>query len=322
MDNYAFEKELAAQHGFSTFCGVDEAGRGPLAGPVCAAAVVLSDERIEGLDDSKKLSPKKRERLYDEITAKARAYSIQFADVDEIESTDILSATMDAMRRAIAEVKDAVSPNGALIDGNRQRDFPLPSVCVVGGDAKCASIAAASILAKVTRDRLMVELDAKYPGYGFAKHKGYGSKAHFAAIDSLGPSPIHRMSFLKKHYAKVASKRKTSGEIGEDDALAYLERLGYVPLERRARSQYGEVDLIMRDGGTVVFVEVKLRSNAKFAEAREFVDERKQLRLRRTAEMWLQEHNIESPARFDVIEVYPPRSSLEREEIIHIRDAF
>ena len=322
MDNFAYEKELAESRGWTTFCGVDEAGRGPLAGPVCAAAVVLGDEHIDGLDDSKKLTPKKREKLYDEIIAKARAYSIVLVDVEEIESTDILSATMSAMRRAIAEVKAAASPDGALIDGDRQRDFPLPSMCVVGGDAKCASVAAASILAKVTRDRLMVELDAKYPGYGFAKHKGYGTKDHFEAIDRLGLCPIHRASFLKKHLEKKAAKPKTRGEMGEDIAFEYLRGKGFTPIERRARSKFGEIDLVMKDGGTVVFVEVKLRADARFAEAREFVDIHKQKRLRATAELWLGRHAPDAKARFDVIEIYPPRDSFDREEIIHIKDAF
>lgn len=322
MDNFSYEKELAERRGWKSFCGVDEAGRGPLAGPVCAAAVMLGGERIEGLDDSKKLSEKKREKLFDEICAKARAYAIVTVDVAEIEATDILSATMSAMRRAIAEVREKARPDGALIDGDRQRGFPLPAMCVVGGDAKCASIAAASILAKVTRDRLMVELDAKYPGYGFAKHKGYGTKAHFEAIDRLGVSPLHRASFLEKHFEKRRPKAKTRGEIGEDIALRYLQGKGYKLVEQRARSRWGEIDLVMRKGGEVVFVEVKLRESARFAEAREFVDAHKQRRLRNTAELWMQEHGGDLRARFDVVEIYPPHNSSEREEIVHIENAF
>lgn len=322
MDNFAYEKELAAERGWATFCGVDEAGRGPLAGPVCAAAVVLGDEKIDGLDDSKKLTERKREKLFPEIIAKSRAYSIKIVTAEEIEATDILSATMKAMREAIAEVKAAVSPDGALIDGDRQRDFPLPAMCVVGGDAKCASIAAASILAKVTRDRMMVEYDALYPGYGFAKHKGYGTKAHFEAIDELGLSPIHRASFLAKHLAGKQPKKQSRGDMGEDIALEYLRKKGYILLERQARSRFGEIDLIMQKSDEIVFVEVKLRDNPYFGEAKEFVDERKQHKLRVTAELWLQRHNSDAKARFDVVEIYPPRSAYDEEEINHIENAF
>lgn len=178
-------------------CGVDEAGRGPLAGPVCAAAVILPRGlEIEGLNDSKKLSEKKRELLYEEIISSATDYCIAFANVEEIERLNILGATFLAMNRAIAGLRS--TPTLALIDGNRDSGIDCASKTVTGGDAKCASIAAASILAKVTRDRLMCEMAIKYPGYGFEKHKGYGTKVHYAAIRELGPSPEHRPSFLRK----------------------------------------------------------------------------------------------------------------------------
>ena len=196
MDLWEIEKEIIAS-GISPLCGVDEAGRGPLAGPVCAAAVILpAGLEIAGLNDSKKLSEAKREALYGEITDKALSYGIAFASVEEIEERNILGATFLAMNRAIAQLDPA--PALALIDGNRNTGIETASRCIVDGDAKCASIAAASILAKVTRDRYMLEMAQRYPQYGFEKHKGYGTKAHYAAIREFGPCAIHRPSFLKK----------------------------------------------------------------------------------------------------------------------------
>ena len=193
---WSIENEIY-DSGLSPLCGVDEAGRGPLAGPVCAAAVILPRGLvIDGLNDSKKLSGKKRESLYDEIVEKAVAYGIAFASVEEIEEKNILEATFLAMNRAIEKL--AVRPALALIDGNRDKGITVPARCVIGGDGKCADIAAASILAKVTRDRYMLQLAGQYPQYGFDKHKGYGTAAHYAAIRAYGPSPIHRMSFLRK----------------------------------------------------------------------------------------------------------------------------
>ena len=194
-------ENAVAEEGYSLVCGVDEAGRGPLAGPVCAAAVILPQGlEIVGLDDSKKLTPQKREALYPVITEQAISYGIAFASVEEIEALNILNATMLAMSRAITQLTPR--PELALIDGNCDRDIPVPSRTVVHGDALCASIAAASVLAKVTRDRLMAELDKEYPQYGFAAHKGYGTKAHYAMIDKYGPCAIHRPSFLKRYYAE------------------------------------------------------------------------------------------------------------------------
>ena len=193
---WSLENEIY-DSGLSPLCGVDEAGRGPLAGPVCAAAVILPRGAvIEGLNDSKKLSEKRREALYDEIVESAIAFGIAFASVEEIEEKNILEATFLAMNRAIEQL--SVVPALALIDGNRSKGIVLPSRCVIGGDGKCADIAAASILAKVTRDRYMLQMAEKYPQYGFERHKGYGTAAHYAAIRAFGPSPIHRMSFLRK----------------------------------------------------------------------------------------------------------------------------
>ncbi|MBQ6717820.1 MAG: ribonuclease HII [Clostridia bacterium] len=196
MPDFSYENE-AYENGYKFVCGVDEAGRGPLAGPVCAAAVILPENcEIEGLNDSKKLSEKKREMLFDIIKEKAVAYSIAYGTLEEIEHYNILEATYIAMNRAI----DGLSQKAdfALIDGNRvPKGIKIPSATVIKGDSKSCSIAAASILAKVTRDRLMLEYDKKYPEYLFAQHKGYGTKAHYEAIARHGVCEIHRLSFLK-----------------------------------------------------------------------------------------------------------------------------
>ena len=187
--------------GIKIICGVDEAGRGPLAGPVCAAAVILpANVEIPGLNDSKKLSDKKRRELYPVIKETAIAYGIAFADHKEIDEINILQATYLAMERAINQL--SVKPELALIDGNRTKDFGIPVETVVHGDSLSASIAAASVLAKVTRDDYMLKMAEEYPGYDFEIHKGYGTKAHYAALTNLGASPIHRMTFLKKFYGE------------------------------------------------------------------------------------------------------------------------
>ena len=193
---WTLENELY-ESGVKLICGVDEAGRGPLAGPVYAAAVILPRGlEIEGLNDSKKLSEKKRDALFDEICSKALSYGIARAEVEEIEALNILNATFLAMNRAIAAL-DTV-PELALIDGNRNTGIEFVSQCVIKGDSKCADIAAASILAKVSRDRFMLQMAKEYPQYSFEKHKGYGTKLHYEALRTYGPSPIHRLSFLRK----------------------------------------------------------------------------------------------------------------------------
>ena len=195
MLNYDLEQSLANE-GFELVCGVDEAGRGPLCGPVAAAACILPRGLvIEGLNDSKKLTEKKREALYDEICKNAIAYSVVLGSVEEINETDILSTTLHAMRTAIENLDP--KPDFALIDGNITRGFTLPVKAVVHGDAISPSIAAASILAKVTRDRICIELDAKYPQYGIAQHKGYGTKAHMDALREHGACEIYRTKFIR-----------------------------------------------------------------------------------------------------------------------------
>lgn len=187
--------------GIQIICGVDEAGRGPLAGPVCAAAVILPPHvQIPGLNDSKKLTDKRRRELFPIIKEQAVAFGIGLANHEEIDQINILQATYLAMERALAKL--SVKPELALIDGNRAKDFGLPVETVVKGDSRSASIAAASILAKVTRDDLMLEAAREYPQYGFEIHKAYGTKAHYEALREFGPCPIHRMTFLKKFYGE------------------------------------------------------------------------------------------------------------------------
>lgn len=193
FEEHWFEK------GFSAICGIDEAGRGPLAGPVCAAAVILPPHLdIPGLDDSKRLSDKRRRELFPVIQAQALSYGIGFASHEEIDSLNILQATFLAMRRAVAQL--SISPDVILLDGNRETDFGIPVQTIVKGDSLSANIAAASVLAKVSRDRLMEKMAEQYPQYGFDIHKGYGTTAHYDALRTYGPCPIHRMSFLKKFY--------------------------------------------------------------------------------------------------------------------------
>lgn len=200
IDLWQIEKECFAE-GYSLICGVDEAGRGPLAGPVCAAAVILPpNAEIPGLNDSKKLTDKKRRELFPIIKETAIAYGIAFASHEEIDGINILQATYLAMERAMAQL--SVKPDLALIDGNRAKDFGLPVKTVIHGDSLSSSIAAASVLAKVTRDEYMEQMAVEYPQYGFEIHKAYGTKAHYEALRAHGPSPIHRMTFLKKFYGE------------------------------------------------------------------------------------------------------------------------
>ena len=196
VDLWRYENE-ARNDGFTCICGIDEAGRGPLAGPVCAAAVILPpDADIPGLNDSKKLTEKKHEALFPIIREQALAYAIAFGSVEEIEAYNILRATLMTMQKAVKGL--AITPDIALVDGNQPPKLDIPVRTIIKGDALSASIAAASILAKVSRDHLLLQYDEAYPVYGFAKHKGYGTAEHIAAIREYGPSPVHRMSFIRK----------------------------------------------------------------------------------------------------------------------------
>lgn len=296
MSLYGFDREISAAKGCAALCGVDEAGRGPLAGPVFAAAVILPGGcAVDGLDDSKKLAEKRRESLYDEITAVAACYYVASASAEEIDEINILQASLLAMRRAVEGLR--ARPDYLLVDGNRDPGFGLPTETVVGGDGKSACIAAASILAKVERDRYMLTLDALYPQYGFAKHKGYPTKLHYEMLEKHGPSPVHRLSFLKKWRGAV------SGRAGEAFTADLLRRQGYEILEANYASRYGEIDLIAAKGKTVCFVEVKTRRAHAMVSGGESVGWAKQRKIITTALCYLQERGIELQPRFDVCSV-------------------
>ena len=310
-DVWYYEKKYR-ERGCHRIAGVDEAGRGPLAGPVCAAAVILPEDLIiEGVNDSKKLTEKKREALFDVIKEKAIAWSVAWASVEEIEEMNILNASLTAMKRAIESLKPEA--DCALIDGNR---IPLwvdvPCYCLVKGDSLSHSIAAASILAKVSRDRLMLEYAEKYPQYHFEKHKGYGTKAHEEALKIYGPCEIHRQKKKKKFEQKYGMRQGRTvnqriGDYGEDYVLKYLIQKGYELVARNYHSFYGEIDLIVRNADTIVFVEVKTRKVDSIVEPVFFVDKRKQTKIVKTALMFLQEHPYDLMIRLDVAEVvYSP----------------
>ena len=316
-----FEEESYAL-GAQWVAGVDEAGRGPLAGPVVAAAVILPRGLlIPGLNDSKKLSPQKREALYPEICEKAVAYAWGVADAAAIDKTNILQATFLAMRDAISGLSPV--PDRVLVDGNLPiRGLDLPQRPVVGGDGLSLSIAAASILAKVVRDDLMRELDAAYPGYGFAVHKGYGTQEHRDALLRLGPCPIHRRSFLTGILGQGSSPAPSShdtGARGEALAAQFLQRKGYRIRERNYRTRLGEIDLIAEKDGVLAFVEVKLRHGLGMGSPAQAVDARKQKRIRQAAQLYLQRTGqADRPLRFDVAEVFDGPAP----EIHYIPDAF
>ncbi|MGI6337246.1 MAG: ribonuclease HII [Eubacteriales bacterium] len=292
----------AHERGFRLVCGTDEAGRGPLAGDIYAGAVILPpDFDVTGLDDSKKLSEKKRDALYTRITEEAVAWAVAAATFEEIDRLNILNAAMLAMRRAIESLP--IRADYALVDGDKLRDMPVPARCIVNGDALSASIAAASVLAKVSRDRYMVQMAERYPGYGFEKHKGYPTKAHYDALREYGPCPIHRRTFLKKLYEPDIPDTRP-GQYGEDLAVKYLTEQGYEILERNYRIRGGELDIIAKDGDVVVFVEVKERRDALYKTGMDAVTPAKIRALRRTGESWFQDRNVQARGRFDVLEVY------------------
>lgn len=306
-DLWAAER-AAREQGITLIAGIDEAGRGPLAGPVVAACVVLPfGVAIPGIADSKSLSARQREELFRAITETALGVGVGSADVHEIDRINILRATHLAMRRAVDRCP--VRPELVLIDGRPVNPFPLPHRAIVKGDASSASIAAASIVAKVTRDRMMDELDAHYPGYGFCRHKGYATSEHLEALARLGPCPAHRASFApvtqagETHLELEWPANLLTGEAGEEIAAAYLCRLGWHVLEKRYQCPQGEIDVVARHGPTLVFVEVKtLRS--RDGHPAQAVDRRKRDRLTAAAEHYLACHRITDCAcRFDVAEV-------------------
>ncbi len=297
MNLFEYDKSL----GIERLCGIDEAGRGPLAGPVYAAAVILPHGvEIDGLNDSKKLSEKKREQLFDVIREKAVAYSIASASVEEIDERNILQATFLAMRRAVEGL--SVQPELCLVDGNRNPEVGVHSRLVVKGDATSACIAAASILAKVSRDRHMLELAEKYPQYQLEKHKGYGTKLHCELIYQHGVSEIHRKSFMGKILAR--QNQPDRGQIGEQAVAEELAKRGYRIVERNYHSRYGEIDIIAEQDGYLAFVEVKARNPRAKGTPAEAVNAAKRKKLIQTALLYLQETITPLQPRFDVAEVF------------------
>ncbi len=305
--------------------GIDEAGRGPLAGPVVAAAVVFPPNVaiLPEINDSKQLSARKREIIFDQIYATARAVGIGIVEPEEIDRINILQATYKAMRQAVGRLK--LKPGHLLIDGRALPDKIYPQTAIVGGDRTSYSIAAASIIAKVYRDRLMREYDSVFPGYGFAKHKGYGTAAHLKAIANLKPCPIHRRSFagVKEHIVDLDQVQNTRylGKYGEDLAALYLYRKGYQILQRNFHlGSYGELDIIARHDDCLCFVEVKTQRHKIFGTPESWVDENKIKQLYLIAEGYLSQHpELQLNCRFDVIGI---TLSSEKEQIEHLPDAF
>lgn len=296
---YDYDAAVAAE-GYPVVCGVDEAGRGPLAGRVYAAACILAKEPVlEGIDDSKKLTAKKRDVLYDLIIENCVDFAVAFADEKEIDEINILEASMLAMRRAAAQL--SVSADIYLIDGNRHPRIPALCRPIVKGDGKSAAVAAASVLAKVSRDRYMEQMDIEYPGYGFAVHKGYPTAAHYAALARLGPCDIHRITFLKNMAQKHPQPNK--GAAGEQLAADWLTSMGWTVTQRNFRTPEGEIDIIALDGDTAVFVEVKQRSEGAIDRPANFVDGPKQARLKKAAFAWLEKNKCSGGFRFDVLEI-------------------
>ena len=294
-----YERECYAQ-GYQLVAGVDEVGRGPLAGPVVAAAVILPMGcKIFGVDDSKKLSAKKREGLYDEILEKAVSYGIGVVSWERIDEINILQATYEAMRQALAQLNPV--PTFILADAVTIPQVPIGQKGIVQGDAKSLSIGAASIVAKVYRDRLMEKYEEIYPGYGFSSNKGYGSAQHIAGIGTYGLCPIHRQSFVKNFIAPQDSYIR--GAVGEEKAVKEMRRMGYEILERNYRIQGGEIDIIAKKDTYIVFTEVKYRTGRKTGEPAEAVNKRKQELIIRTAKTYIAENALDGDFRFDVAEV-------------------
>lgn len=297
-----YERECY-QKGYTLVAGVDEVGRGPLAGPVVAAAVILPQNHIiAGIDDSKKLTAKKREELCAIIKKEAVAWAVGVVSHERIDEINILQATYEAMREAIAKLN--IPPQYILADAVTIPQIEIPQKGIVKGDAKSMSIGAASIVAKVTRDAMMEELDKVYPNYDFASNKGYGSQKHLAGIAQHGLCDIHRRSFVKNLVQKTETQNKEKGNQGEFLAVKQMQKLGYRIIEQNYRSQYGEIDIIAEKDDVLVFTEVKFRKGTKTGLPAEAVDWNKQQHIIETAKAYLAEQDItDKDCRFDVAEV-------------------
>jgi uncharacterized protein (TIGR00252 family) len=304
-------------------CGIDEAGRGSLAGPVVAAAVILPfQECPDGIRDSKTLTAAQREKAFSALQECAIGIGVGIEDVDSVDEINILRASHAAMRRAVAELP--VIPDAALIDGLPVQPFPIPQIALVKGDGRSASIAAASIIAKVERDRIMCEMDRVYPEYGFANHKGYSTPEHLAALRLHGACPIHRRSFspvmdtICQPTLDFGDRaRKEVGVCGETVACAHMQGMGWEILDTRYTCRGGELDVVARDNETVVFAEVKTRKCMSFGTPAESVTARKRKRMLTAAESYLSENSLgEIACRFDVIEVRVRPDGLYRVNVL------
>lgn len=291
--------------GYELVAGIDEVGRGPLAGPVVAAAVILPKEcRIEGVNDSKKLSAKKREELYDIILEKALSYGIGIVSNERIDEINILQATYEAMRDALSQL----SPKAdyILADAVTIPRVSTPQRGIIKGDAKSMSIGAASIVAKVYRDRLMEAFEEVYPGYGFGANKGYGSAEHIEGIKKLGITPIHRKTFVKNFLPQDGDTTTDKGNRGEALAAKQMEKMGYEILERNFHALKGEIDIIAKKDSYIVFTEVKYRKNEAMGSPAEAVNHWKQQHIIRAAKAYMAQNCLEEMGydfRFDVAEV-------------------
>ncbi len=316
------EERAARERGFSVISGIDEAGRGPLAGPVVAACVVLPWEiGLPGVCDSKILSAPQRDRAFERIQGAAVSIGVGVVGVELIDCLNILRASHEAMRLAVAQIEPL--PDLALIDGLPVNPFPVPQIAVVKGDGRSLSIAAASIVAKVTRDRLMNDLHEQFPEYGFNSHKGYSTPGHLASLAKHGPCALHRRSFAPVQDWKPQpalpfdNPIRDTGDAGEKVANAHLSRLGWTILASRFHCRHGEIDIVAMDGDIIVFVEVKARRGGKNTRAADAVDARKRRRLAATAEAFLVERQLtDAPCRFDVAEVIIGPDGLARVTLI------
>ncbi len=298
-DMWQYERE-AMSYNYKLIAGIDEAGRGPLCGPVCAAAVILPFEAdIPGLNDSKKLSEKKREELYPVITEKALSYGVAFATPEEIDELNILNATFLAMRRAVDML--SVKPDILFVDGNRIRNQEIEAKLIVKGDSLSASIAAASVLAKVTRDRYMSELSEKYPEYLLNKHKGYPTMEHYEILAKYGPAPFYRKTFLKN--IDRAKQSKERGRAGEDAACKHLEDKGFEIIERNYRHGKSEIDIIAKKDNSLFAVEVKTRNTEKYGRPADFVTDEQQERIIEASRKYRDANYPGYTLHYDIIEV-------------------
>ena len=291
--------------GYDLVAGIDEVGRGPLAGPVVAAAVILPKEcKIEGVNDSKKLSAKKREELYDIILEKAVSYGIGVVSNERIDEINILQATYEAMREALSQLKPKA--DYILADAVTIPMVSTPQRGIIKGDAKSMSIGAASIVAKVYRDRMMEAYEEVYPGYGFASNKGYGAAEHIEGIKKQGITPIHRKTFVKKFLPQDGDTTTDKGHRGEALAAKQMEKMGYEILERNFHALKGEIDIIAKKDNVIVFTEVKYRKNEEMGTPAEAVNHWKQQNIIRAAKAYIAQKCLMEMGydfRFDVAEV-------------------